>query len=77
MWIAGAMLALLTAYQVGRMKEDYEDTIEDFEKDKEASKRVIETEGVEEVKRAGNRRSPLGQRNVVSCRHAGLPIPGG
>lgn len=44
MWIAGAMLALLTAYQVGRMKEDYEDTIEDFEKDKEASKRVIETE---------------------------------
>lgn len=44
MWIAGAMLALLTAYQVGRMKEDYDDNIEDFEKDKEAMKRVIETE---------------------------------
>ncbi len=43
-WIAGAMLALLTAYQVGRMKEDYDDTIEDFEKDKEGTKRVIETE---------------------------------
>ncbi|WP_065333799.1 hypothetical protein [Tritonibacter mobilis] len=43
-WIAGAMLALLTAYQVGRMKEDYDDTIEDFEKDKEATKRVIQTD---------------------------------
>ena len=43
-WIAGAMLALLTAYQMGRIKEDYEDKIEDFEKDKEGTKRVIETE---------------------------------
>lgn len=44
MWIAGAIIALFTAYQVGRMKEDYDEKIEDFEKDKEATKRVIETE---------------------------------
>lgn len=43
-WIAGAMLALLTAYQMGRIKEDYDDNIKDFEKDKEAMNRVIETD---------------------------------
>ncbi len=43
MWIAGAMFALFTAYQMGRIKEDYDDNIKDFEKDKEASKRVIQT----------------------------------
>lgn len=42
-WIAGAMFAIFTAYQMGRIKEDYDDNIEDFEKDKEGTKRVIQT----------------------------------